>query len=437
MTRLSFSKLRAVFAIEHYYALFRFIFKWMIICCSVGFLIGSATAFFLASLDWVTTWRGEHLWIIDVLPFAGLIVGAMYYYWGKGIESGNNLLIDTIHQQGKIIPLKMAPLVLLGTLVTHLFGGSAGREGTAVQMGGAIADQLTRWFHFKREDRIILIIVGISAGFAAVFGTPLAGAVFGLEVFLLGRMRYDALFPSLMAAVMADYVTQQVWSVGHTTYVIDLVPALSIEIMLYTVLVGIAFGLTALVFIKATHAFANGFKRYIQYPILRPVVGGALLALAFFMVYRFMDHTTKYAGLGIPTILEAFQHPLPSYDFILKLLFTALTIGCGFKGGEVTPLFFIGAALGSALSLVIPLPTALLAGMGFVAVFAGAANTPIACTLMAMELFGSACGIYVGMACVVAYLFSGHAGIYTAQVIGSAKHDGLKGEEGKSLAERV
>ncbi len=436
MSNRNFLKRPFSFQFRDHYAVLRFVFKWFLVCSFIGFLIGSATAFFLVSLDWVTQWREEHLWLIGVLPVGGLLVGGMYHYLGKGIESGNNLLITTIHHQGKIIPFKMAPLVLLGTLMTHLFGGSAGREGTAVQMGGAIADQFTHLFNVEKEDRNILIIVGISAGFAAVFGTPLAGGVFGLEVFLLGRMRYHALFPAFMGAVIADYVTQKVWNVGHTSYAIDWIPETSLITIAYAVLTGIAFGLTALVFVNVTHTLGKGFKEYIKFPVLRPVVGGVILALAFFTVYHFMDHTTKYTGLGILTIVEAFQQPSASYDFMLKLLFTALTIGCGFKGGEVTPLFFIGATLGSTLSVFIPLPTALLAGMGFVAVFAGAANTPIACTIMAMELFGTGCGIYVGIACVVSYLLSGHTGIYTAQVIGTAKHDGLKREEGKSLAER-
>jgi H+/Cl- antiporter ClcA len=422
MQQLHFLKSTWRFSKGSTLALLRFFVQWILIACILGFMVGSSTAFFLVALEWVTQWRGEHLWIIDVLPLAGLVVGLTYYYWGKGVEDGNRVLMDTAHHAGKKVPFKMAPLVLWGTLVTHLFGGSAGREGTAVQMGGAIADQFTPWFKFTTEDRKILLTMGMSAGFAAVFGTPLAGAVFGLEVLFIGKMRYQALFPALIAALAADYVTQQLWGVGHTQYAIDLVPAVHWTTLLYALIAGITFGVVAMIFVKTTHTIADGFKHYIKHPILRPVIGGVILSLAFFTVYRFMDHTTRYAGLGIPTIVESFQHPVPSYDFILKLLFTAFTIGCGFKGGEVTPLFFIGATLGSALSLVLPLPTALLAGMGFVAVFAGAANTPITCILMAMELFGAECGIYVGIACIVAYLFSGQKGIYTAQVVDGGKY---------------
>lgn len=421
------------FRAPHHYAMVLFVLKWLLIGSVLGLLSGSASAVFLLALNWVTEYREQHLWIIGLLPLGGLAIGMMYHYLGKGVEAGNNLLIDAIHSPGKTIPFKMAPLVLLGTLFTHLFGGSAGREGTAVQMGGAIADQFTHWFRLKTEERRLLITAGISAGFASVFGTPLAGIVFGLEVFLMGRMRYEAIFPATIAAVVADYTTTHLWQVGHTHYTIGTVPDLSALHIVYSIGAGITFGGASLLFSKATHLCGAWFKRQVSYPPLRPLLGGGILVLAFYLVFYFLQ-TTKYTGLGIATIVEAFQHPLPSYDFALKLLFTAFTLGCGFKGGEVTPLFFIGAALGSTLSCLIPLPTGLLAGMGFVAVFAGAANTPLACTLMAMELFGNQCGIYAGIACVTAYLFSGHTGIYTSQIVGSSKHAVLQHEEGQTLS---
>ena len=396
---------------------FLFVFKWLVMALIVGVLAGSASAFFLVSLNWVTNWRETHSWIIWFLPVGGFIVGAAYYYWGQEVVKGNNQLIEEFHSPSQIVPLKMAPLVLFGTLVTHLFGGSAGREGTAVQMGGAIADQFTKLFRFSDDDRRILLIIGISAGFASVFGTPLAGSVFALEVLIVGRMRYEALLPSLLTAIIADY-TCHAWQVAHTHYSIPNVPHIHADTLLWAIFAGILFGLTSLSFSKIVHFWGDFFKRTIAYPPLRPVVGGAVLAVCILLL-----GTTRHIGLGVPTIVASFTEPLAPYDFVLKLLLTTFTLGAGFKGGEVTPLFFIGATLGNALSAFVPLPMALLAGMGFVSVFAGATNTPIACTLMGMELFGAECGIFIALSSVVAYLFSGHSSIYSAQVFQKEKHD--------------
>jgi H+/Cl- antiporter ClcA len=400
--------------------------KWLGISIIVGILAGTASAGFLASLEWATNWREIHLWIIALLPLGGLLVGWLYHRFGSSVVAGNNLIIDEIHDPRKVIPLRMTPLVLFGTVATHFFGGSAGREGTAVQMGGSLADQLTHVFKFKPEDRRIVLMAGMSAGFAAVFGTPLAGAIFGLEVLSIGKLRYDAIFPCLLAAIVGDRVVA-LWGVHHTHYGIPFIPEITLPGLAAAIFAGVTFGLVGMLFAKLTHGIGKRFQRHVSYAPLRPFIGGILVAAAVFAM-----GSTRYIGLGIPVILESFTATLPPWDFAAKLLFTAVTLGSGFKGGEVTPLFFIGATLGSALSWVLPLPTPLLAGMGFVAVFAGAANTPISSTLMAIELFGAPVGIFAGLACVVSYVFSGHAGIYHSQRIGQAKqradehHEGLR-----------
>lgn len=403
-----------------------FLCKWLLFGCVIGALAGSASAILLLSLEWATDYREANFWIIALLPVAGLVSGLMYFYFGPRSEKGSNLLLEEYHRPEQTIPFRMAPLVLIGTFLTHLFGGSAGREGSAVQMGASLSDQLGRFFKFHHSDRQIAIVMGISAGFASVFGTPLAGAVFALEVLVLGKTRYEAILPSFIAAVVANYVCD-LWPIHHSHYVIPFVPEMTMANMFWGIFAGLIFGLAAFLFSKSTHAWGRFFKGRIKWAPMRPVVGGCVLAAVIFMLGPW---STTYIGLGIPTIEASFFERMNSYDFLIKIAFTAFTIGAGFKGGEVTPLFFIGATLGNALVWFIPLPMPLLAGMGFVAVFAGATNTPIACTLMGIELFGIDGGVYIALACVVAYLFSGHTGIYTSQIIGTPKsrfHLRLKG----------
>lgn len=386
-----------------------YLIKWLLICLVLGGITGSITAFFLSSLDWATTYREANQWIIALLPIAGFAIGMTYYLYGENIVKGNNLVIDEFHLPKKTIPFRMLPMILFSTILTHLFGGSAGREGTAVQMGAVIADRFTKTLRLSKRDRQIILIAGISSGFAAVFGTPIAAAIFAIEVLVARKLKMDTILPSFAAAILADYFCT-LWGITHTSYTISEIASITPTNLLWTLIAGVIFGLTALIFSKSTHFLTNLFESKIKYPPLRPVIGGIALALAVY----FMG-TTKYIGLGIPTIVDAFNTNLESYDFLLKILFTSFTLGAGFKGGEVTPLFFIGAALGNILILFIPLPLGILASIGFVAVFAGATNTPLASTIMGIEIFGIEVGAFLALACLTSYIFSGNSGVYTSQ----------------------
>ena len=389
---------------------------WLVLASLVALLAGSASALFLWLLDVVSAYRTAHPMIIWALPFAGFVVGWVYLHVGTSVEAGNNLLIDEIHDPKKTIPLRMAPLVLFGTVISHLFGASVGREGTAVQMGGSLADFCHTIFKMPATLRRIFIMAGISAGFASVFGTPLAGAIFALEVLAIGRMRYDALLPCFVAAILADKVTL-IWGIHHTHYVVNEVAPLSVWSFCATLIAGLFFGLIALTFAKSTHNLSAWMKKTVSYAPLRPLIGGLIVAILFAIF-----GSQRYAGLGIDVMVEAFNQPLSWVDSVAKMGMTILSLGTGFKGGEVTPLFFIGATSGNALAPLLQLPAPMLAGLGFVAVFAGAANTPIASTVMAIELFGPSMGIFSGLACVMSYLFSGNTGIYKAQRTEVTKH---------------
>jgi H+/Cl- antiporter ClcA len=406
--------------------------RWTLLAVPVAVLAGSATAFFLWSLDQVTKLQWAHPQWLWFLPVGGVVVGLLYHYLGKGSDKGNNLLIDEIHEPGGGVPTRMAPLVLFGTLVTHLFGGSAGREGTAVQMGGSLADMLVRLFRLGQENRRLMLMCGIAAGFGAVFGTPLTGAIFAMEVLVIGRVQYDALIPVLIASVVGD-ATCSAWGVHHTVYHLDVAANAGshapLEALLLgkVALAGMAFGLGGWFFSELTHSMQRGIAKLVPYAPLRPALGAVVvIALVYVM------GTREYLGLGVEappggqvSILASFEEggatPL---SWLWKTIFTSVTLSSGFKGGEVTPLFFIGSTMGNALGVLMHEPVALFAALGFIAVFAGAANTPLACTVMGIELFGAHYAVYFAVACFVSYLFSGHSGIYLSQRVGVSKKGG-------------
>lgn len=395
-------------------SLSRYYVKWIFLSGLVGIACGIASAVFLFILEETTRVRESHSWLLYLLPIGGLIVGGAYHVFGRKVEGGNNLIIDEFHDPQTVIPFRMAPLVLLGTIFTHLFGGSAGREGTAVQMGGSIADQFTHIFKMDRAERRTLLMAGMAGGFGSVFGVPFAGAIFGLEVLAIGRLHLWGIVECAVAAFVAHYVTLTL-GIHHTQYVHPIVANLQLTSVtgLYAALAGVIFGLAARLFAFLTDHIKDFSKSKIPYLPLRVFVGGAVISAIFFL----FPLIARYAGLGVPIIVDSLKTDLPMYDWLGKLALTALTLGVGFKGGEVTPLLFVGATLGNALSHVIPIPLPILAAMGFVGVFAGAANTPFACTIMAMELFGPDIAVFAAFACFASYAVSGHHGIYHSQKI--------------------
>lgn len=394
--------------------------QWVALGVLVGGITGTASALFLVLLERATAFRMEYDAIVWCLPLAGLAIGWIYERFGEPIRSGNDLVIDTIHDEGPEIPARMAPMVLLGTVLTHLFGGSAGREGTAVQMGASLSDWLSHRLRLSASLRQQMLSAGVAGGFGSVFGTPIAGAVFGLEIVVCGQIQYRGIVPALVAAVVGDMVTQA-WGVHHTHYLlpahVDLDPALLASWLVLAALVA----MTTMAFVEAVHLVKKVGERHLRRLPLRMLVGGSSVVLLWQVV-----GTGDYLGLGIPTIVRAFDDPsLPSYAFALKLLFTAVTIGSGFLGGEVTPLFFIGATLGSALGPWLGIPIELAAGVGLAAAFGCASNAPIALSIMAVELLGANLFPHVFIVSVFAYVLSGHRGIYAAQRLFAGKDGAL------------
>lgn len=388
-----------------------YLWKWILLAAIVGILTGSISALFLASLHYVTDQRESQAWLLWLLPFGGALVSFIYMKYGQDSAKGNNLLLERIYMGNGSVPLRMVPLVLFGTLVTHLFGGSAGREGTAVQMGGGLADFVGRRWQLNQAERQIILMCGISSGFGAIFGTPVAGAVFGLEVAALRVIPYRALLPCLIASFVGHYVTLA-WGIHHSSYSLGSMPAFSALLLMKIIIASILFGLTAWLFSTLMHRLKAIFTKVIPNPVFKSFAGGLLLIALVYLL-----GTRDYLGLGLPLMDLAFEESALPFTFLLKLLFTVITLGSGFQGGEVTPLFVIGSTLGSSLASLLSVSIPLLAGIGFVAVFGGATNTPIASFIMGLELFGfnGYSMLYLMIGCVVAYLCSGRIGIYSSQ----------------------
>jgi len=392
----------------------RHVARWVALAVVVGVLSGLLSAAFLESLDWATNTRNSNNWLVFTLPVAGLIVGGLYHYVGRGLERGTNLIIDQIHSHSQWVPFRLTPLIFGASVISHVAGGSTGREGAALQFAAGVTDPISKKLKLPPADRSLMLITAIAGGFGSVFGVPVTGAVFALEVQRVGRVRYDALVPAFVASFIGDAVVRGL-GVHHTHY--PLFPSVNWNWATggRVAAFGLIAGLVALLFVQLTHTVKKVGAKYISWYPARPLVGGIILAVLV-LACGWRD----YQGLSIPLALEAMNGSAAG-QWGTKLLLTSLTIGSGFVGGEFIPLFVIGALAGASYAHITGANVALFAMVGAVAVLAGATNAPLACTLLGIELFGGNGIVLFAVACAAAYATSGHTGIYHAQPVSAHK----------------
>ena len=392
--------------------------RWVGLGAVSGLLAGPPSAIFLVTLRWASGVQERWPQLLWLLPVAGIVVWWLYARFAGPAERGNNLLIEEVHLNRSEIPIQMLPLAFLSPVVTLLFGGSIASVGAAVQMGGALSDWLARVLRLSKPERRIMLMAGLSGGFGSVIGTPVAGAVFGMEVQSVGRIRYEGIVPCLVASLVGYEIVRVLGAYGGAYPQIE--PSIGGPLLVAKVAVaGAAFGVCSAVFIEFTHAVSTLLSR-VAGPRgwLKPFMGGCAIAALVVLV-----GTQAYVGLSQPLLAAALAGGgVPLLAFLWKLVFTGLTVGSGFKGGEITPLFIMGATLGSTLAPWLGVPAPLLASVGFAAVFAGASNTPIASALMGVELFGSGGFLLMFVGTVVSYIFSGHRSVYVTQRVDTPKY---------------
>lgn len=382
--------------------------RWFLLASISGVAVGVVISFFLKSLQLATSTREANSWLLYMLPLGGAFVSYLYSKYGKDSAKGNNLIIERINEGEGRIPFRMAPLVFFGTFITHLFGGSAGREGTGVQIGASLSSKIGELLKLKGLDYTILIISGVSSGFGVVFGTPIAGTIFGLEVTTIGKMRYEAIIPCFISSYIGNFIAE-LFKVQHSHYSMG-ASLNGVDIFFKVIFCAVLFGLTSKLFAELTHSLKKFFAAKIPNTSLKSFVGGVIIIIIVLIL-----GTRIYLGLSLDLLSNAFNQPVPKEAFMIKLLLTSLTLSVGFQGGEVTPLFVIGATLGNLLAGMLGLPIEFLAGLGMIGVFAGATKTPITSFVMGLELFGSANIGFIFIACVISYVFAGKSTIYTSQ----------------------
>lgn len=388
--------------------------RWLLIAVTTGIVLGSVGAVFAKSIVWVTAFRRENPAVLYGLPLAGLVIVFCYHFEKKDAKSSTNLVLDAIHAERKI-PLLTAPLIFISTILTHLFGGSAGREGAALQLGGSIGQLLGVTFLMDETDQRVVIMCGMSAAFSALFGTPLAAAVFPMEVVSVGIMQYAALVPCALAALAAS-MTASYLGVGVEAFSIGPLPVFTAELAARMILLGVLCAAVSIFFCVVVHGTEHGLKRFFPNPYLRAAAAGICL-----IVLTKLLGTTDYLGAGMDVAGGYIEDGAPTWAFLLKTLFTAVTLGGGYKGGEIVPTLFVGAAFGSLAGGLLGIPTGLAAACGMAAVFCGVTNCPITSLLISFELFGFDGAPFFLLAVGISYMQSGYYGLYHSQKIMYAK----------------
>lgn len=383
--------------------------KWVFLSVVIGLLGGFVGTVFHISVEKVTLVREAQPLMICFLPLAGLLI--IFLYKTFRLENkGTNNIIEKVRTDEKI-PFMLAPLIFIGTTITHLFGGSAGREGAALQLGGSIGYQIGKVFKLDEKDLSIIVLCGMSAVFSANFGTPITATLFALEVISVGVIYYAALLPCTIASVMACQVAIHM-GVSPDAFHIDYIPQISLSVVTRTVILACLCAVVSVIFCVALHKTEQWFKRVLPNEYIRIFVGGLCIVALTFLV-----GSTEYNGSGFLVIERAMTgHVLPE-AFLLKIIFTAITMAVGFKGGEIVPTFFIGATFGCFAGSLMGLDPGFAAAVGLIAMFCGVVNCPIASVMLGLELFGADCMVLFVVVCAVSYMLSGYRGLYSSQKI--------------------
>ena len=381
--------------------------KWMVLGGVIGLVGGIIGSLFHIGVDTATQARLAHPWVLYLMPVGGLAIVGLYRLT-KTEGKGTNDIIASVHF-GEQVPGLLVPVIFVSTVITHLCGGSAGREGAALQIGGGIGYQAGRLLRLGEKDLPLATLCGMSGVFAALFGTPLTATVFALEVISVGVLYYAGLVPCLTAA-LTGYLVSVLMGVPPTRFTVT-VPGLEVRTMLLVIVLALLCAVVSILFCRGLHGVEHLLKRTLKNPYLRVAVGAAVLIGLTLLT------NGDYNGAGMEVIGRAIAGQADSWAWVWKLLFTAITIGCGFKGGEVVPSFFVGAAFGCVAAGWLGLPAGFGAAMGLVSVFCGAVNCPLASIILSVELFGSGDLLYFAMACSISYLISGYCGLYSSQTI--------------------